>query len=84
MEETGGGGNRRSLDDVGLCVSMGEACCAIWTFLFGFCSKSPVPSCEKRKMKKKGREGLAVQCLFSIRLLALGQELLRQLLPQSP
>lgn len=30
------------------------------------------------------REGLAVQCLFSIRLLSLGRQLLSQLLPESP
>lgn len=30
------------------------------------------------------KEGLAVQCLFSIRLLSLGQQLLSQLLPESP
>lgn len=48
------GGNRRSLDDVGLCVSLWVKS-AIWTFLFlVYVLKSPVPSCEKRKMKKKG------------------------------
>lgn len=30
------------------------------------------------------KEGLAVQCLFSIRLLSLGRQLLSQLLPESP
>lgn len=30
------------------------------------------------------RKGLAVQCLFSIRLLSLGRQLLSQLLPESP
>lgn len=57
-----------------------EVCVACGVYLeFVFCN-----SCAFLWEAEMRREGLAVQCLFSIRLLSLGRQLLSQLLPESP
>lgn len=85
---TGGGVNRRLGDVwwnnnlpvfVSVCVS-GEVCFVSDVYLgFVFCN-----SCAFLWEAEMRREGLAVQCLFSICLLSLGRQLLSQLLPESP
>lgn len=64
---------------VGICVGDGwgvlYACCVSFVFL---------NSCAFLWEAEMRREGLAVQCLFSIRLLSLSRQLLSQLLPKPP
>lgn len=54
-------------------------CLGFFVFCLFFCK-----SCAFLWEAEMRREGLAVQCLFSICLLSLGRQLLSQLLPESP
>jgi len=58
---------------------VGCALCLTCVWGLFFCN-----SCAFLWEAEMRREGLAVQCLFSIRLLSLGRQLLGQLLPKSP
>lgn len=86
---TGEGVNRRRLGEgwwnnnlpvlVSVCVNSGICFVSDVYLGFVFCN-----SCAFLWEAEMRREGLAVQCLFSIRLLSLGRQLLSQLLPESP
>lgn len=85
---TGGGINRRGLGEdrwnnnlAVLCLCANSAVYSVSGVYLGFVFCNSCAFLWEAEMR---REGLAVQCLFSIRLLSLGRQLLSQLLPESP